>query len=206
MKTLLRAAFTAAFLGVAMLPTATTAEPAPAAIEFNGRPLDTGGRAELHRLEKVLGQVPPGRYWYDPMSGGAGVLGGPAAAYLGPGLALGGPMPASASGGGAGRTTGVFINGRELHPLDVAGLRRYGPVYPGRYWWDRFGNVGLEGGPMLFNFYAVLQQQAGSSGGSTYKPGSRSGEGTYVGKGCAAVHGRLRSSDESSSYSYYVGC
>ena len=26
------------------------------------------------------------------------------------------------------------------------------------------------------------------------------------GKGCAAVHGRLRSSDESSSYSYYVGC
>ncbi len=112
--------------------------------------------------------------------------------------------------GGDGRTTGVFINGRELHTLDVAGLRRYGPVYPGRYWWDRFGNVGLEGGPMLFNFYAVLQASssggAGGAGGSTYKPGSRSGESTYVGKGCAAVHARLRASDESSSYSYYVGC
>ena len=205
MKTLMRAAFMSAFLGVAMLPTATTAEPAPAAIEFNGRPLDAAGRAELRRVEAVLGPVPAGRYWYDAMSGGAGVMGGPAAAYLGPGLALGGPLPANASGGGNGRATGVFINGRELHPLDVAGLRRYGPVYAGRYWWDRFGNVGLEGGPMLFNFYAVAQQ-AGGSGGSIYKPGSRPGESTTVGKGCAAVHGRLRSSDESSSYSYYVGC
>lgn len=204
MKTLMRAAFAAAFLGVAMLPTATTAEPASPAIEFNGRPLDAAGRAELGRLTSTIGPVPPGQYWYDPMSGGAGVRGGPAAAYLGPGLALGGPLPANASGGGDGRVTGVFINGRELHPLDVAGLRRYGPVYAGRYWWDRFGNVGLEGGPMLFNFYTVLQ--AGGSGGSTYKPGSRPGESSYVGKGCAAVHGRLRASDESSSYSYYVGC
>jgi hypothetical protein len=42
--------FVSAFLGVAMLPTATTAEPAPAAIEFNGRPLDAAGRAELRRV------------------------------------------------------------------------------------------------------------------------------------------------------------
>src|SRR4051812_6302335 len=119
MKTFLRAALMSAFLGVAMLPTAKTAEPASAAIEFNGRPLDPTGRTELRRLESVLGPVPAGRYWYDPMSGGAGVMGGPAAAYLGPGLALGGPLPANASGGGDGRITGVFINGRELHPLDV---------------------------------------------------------------------------------------
>jgi len=204
MRTLMCAAFTAAFLGTAMLPTATTAEPDPTAIEFNGRPLDFAGRAELGRLASTIGPVPPGRYWYDPMSGGAGVRGGPAAAYLGPGLAFGGPLPANASGGGDGRVTGVFINGRELHPLDVAGLRRYGPVYAGRYWWDRFGNVGLEGGPMLFNFYAVVQ--ASNSGGPNYKPGSRSGESTYVGKGRAAVHGGLRSRDESSTYSYYVGC
>jgi len=199
---LARRALIAALWGIVM---ATRASQAAPAVEFNGRPLDDAGQRQLRQIESVLGPVPPGRYWYDAMSGGAGVMGGPAAAYLGPGLALGGALPANASGGGDGRSTGVFINGRELHPLDVAGLRRYGPVYAGRYWWDRFGNVGLEGGPMLFNFYAALQQ-ASSSGGSTYKRGARSGESTYVGKGCAAVHGRLRSSDESSSYSYYVGC
>ena len=175
-------------------------------IEINGAPLNEAGRKALRRIEAVIGDVPAGRYWYDPVSGGAGVWGGPASAYIGPGLALGPPMPAAASGGGDGRITGVFVNGRELHPIDVAGLRRYGPVSPGRYWWDRFGNVGLEGGPMLFNFYAVLQQQSAGSGGSTYRSNSSRGESTYVGKGCAAVHGRLRSSDESSSYSYYVGC
>lgn len=189
-----------------MLPTPAPATAAPAAIEFNGRPLDGAGQAELRRIEAVLGPVPPGRYWYDAMSGGAGVIGGPAAAYLGPGLALGGPMPASASGGGDGRATGVFVNGRELHRLDVAGLQQYGPVWPGRYWWDRFGNVGLEGGPMLFNFYAVVQQAGRSSGGSTWKQGACAGESTYVGSGCAVVHGRLRASDESSDTSYYVGC
>jgi len=173
-------------------------------IEFNGRALDAAGLAQVRQVEAVLGPVPAGRYWYDPMRGAAGVIGGPAAAHLGPGLALGGAMPANASGGGDGRLSGVFVNGRELHTLDVAGLRRLGPVYPGRYWWDRFGNVGLEAGPMLFNFYAIMQ--ASSTGGSTYRRGSRPGESTYVGKGCAAVHGRLRSSDEASSYSYYVGC
>ncbi len=192
-------------LGVQTVMTAHAQAPSPRSIEFNGAPLDVAGARTLSEIEARIGSVPAGHYWYDAMSGAAGAIGGPAAAYLGPGLALGGTMPAAASGGGDGRTTGVFVNGRELHPLDVAGLRRYGPVYPGRYWWDRFGNVGLEGGPMLFNFYAVVQQ-SGSAGGSTYRSNSSRGESTYVGKGCAAVHGRLRSSDESSSYSYYVGC
>ncbi|MEO8524135.1 MAG: hypothetical protein ABI460_05420 [Caldimonas sp.] len=180
--------------------------PASRPIEINGAPLNEAGRQALRSIEAVIGDVPAGRYWYDPVSGGAGAWGGPASAYIGPGLALGPPMPAAASGGGDGRTTGVFINGRELHPLDVAGLRRYGPVYPGRYWWDRFGNVGLEGGPMLFNFYAVLQQQSAGPGGSTYKRGSRSGDSTYVGKGCVVMHGRLSGSDEGSKFSYYGGC
>ena len=100
--------------------------------------------------------MPDGHYWYDAASGAAGVWGGPAAAYLGPGLSLGCTLPATASGGGDGRVTGVFVNGRELHPLDVAGLRRLVPVWPGRYWWDAAGNVGAEGGLVLFNFPAVL--------------------------------------------------
>ena len=183
---------------------AASAAPAAPAIDFNGRALDAAGRAQLHLVEAVLGAVPAGRYWYDTVSGAAGVMGGPAAAYLGPGLVLGGNMPAHASGGGDGRLTGVYVNGRELHPLDVAGLRRFGQVYAGRYWWDRYGNVGIEAGPMLFNFYALVQ--AASVGNSTYRRGARPGDSSYVGKGCAAVHGRLRSSDEASSYSYYVGC
>ena len=175
-------------------------------IHFNGAPLDAAGWQTLRQLEAQIGTVPPGRYWYDPASGGAGVWGGPAAAYLGPGLRLGGRLPAAASGGGDGRLTGVFVNGRELHPLDVAGLRQVlGTVQPGRWWWDAAGNVGREGGPMVFNFYWVLQQRQAADP-STYRKGARPGESTYVGGGCAAVHGRLRASDESSSYSYYVGC
>lgn len=195
-----------AALGAQVAMPAAAQTPPQVQIEINGTPLTPAGLQTLKQIEAQIGQVPPGRYWYDAMSGGAGVMGGPAAAYLGPGLALAGPLPANASGGGNGRVTGVFVNGRELHLLDVAGLRRYGPVVPGRYWWDRYGNVGLEGGPMLFNFYAVVAQ-AGRSGGSSYHRSDTSrGESTYVGKGCTAVHGRLRSSDESSGYSYYAGC
>lgn len=178
--------------------------PASTQVEINGAPLDDAGRQVLRRMEAVIGPVPAGHYWYDPASGGAGVWGGPASAYLGPGLRLGGTLPADASGGGDGRTTGVFVNGRELHPVDVQGLSRVVPVIRGRYWWDAAGNVGDEGGPVLFNFYAVLGQQQAAS--VYYKADASRGKSTYVGKGCAAVHGRLRASDESSSYSYYVGC
>lgn len=175
-------------------------------IEFNGALLDAAGWQTLRQIEAHIGEVPAGRYWYDAASGAAGVWGGAAAAYLGPGLRLGGPLPAAASGGGSGRVTGVFVNGRELHTIDVQGLSQVLPVQRGRYWWDAAGNVGLEGGPPLFNFYWVLQQRRNAAGGSTYRKGSRSGESTYVGKSCVAVHGRLRASDEGSSYSYYAGC
>jgi hypothetical protein len=122
------------------------AQPSASAIEVNGKPLDARGLEVLRRLEATLGTVPPGRYWYDAASGGAGTWGGPASAYVGPGLALGGPLPANASGGGHGRLTGVFINGRELHPLDVQGLSRLGPVIPGRYWWDASATSGSRAG------------------------------------------------------------
>lgn len=177
------------------------------AVAFNGQRLDAAGLQLLQQIEARVGPVPDGHYWYDPASGGAGLWGGPAIAYLGPGLRLGGPLPASASGGGQGRLTGVFINGRELHPLDVQGLQTLGPVIPGRYWWDGAGNVGIERGPALFNFYALLAQRQASGGGSFYhRTDASRGKSTYVGKGCAAVHGRLRASDEGSSYSYYAGC
>jgi hypothetical protein len=56
-------------------------------------------------------------------------------------------MPAGCSGGG----TGVFVNGRELHPYDVYRLSQLGPVYPGRYWVDANGDFGYEYGPRLGN-------------------------------------------------------
>ena len=190
------------------LPAVTPA--ATPAIEVNGAPLDAAGVRALTQIEAVIGTVPPGRYWYDSASGGAGVWGGPASAYLGPGLPLGGRLPATASGGGSGTLTGVFVNGRELHPIDVQALGQVlQQVQPGRWWWDAAGNVGREGGPVLFNFYWLVQQQRAASGRSSQSSHYRSkgnGESTYVGDGCVVVHGRLRASDESSMTSYYSGC
>jgi hypothetical protein len=75
-------------------------------------------------------------------------------------LSLGGSVPANASGGG----TGVFTNGRELHPFDVLYLQHLlGPIQPGRYVVDAFGNAGLEGGPILVNLIMAAQQRGGFS-------------------------------------------
>ena len=195
---------------IAMVLPATPLFAAPAAILVNGAALDAAGVRALRQIEAVIGGVPPGRYWYDSASGGAGVWGGPASAYLGPGLPLGGRLPADASGGGSGQVTGVFINGRELHPIDVQGLGQVlQQVQPGRWWWDAAGNVGREGGPALFNFYWLVQQQRAASGRSASSSRYRSkanGESTFVGDGCVVVHGRLRASDDSSMTSYYSGC
>lgn len=178
-------------------------------VQINGRPLDDAQRKTLAALEQRIGPVPAGAYWYDVRTGAAGRWGGPVAAFLPPNLPLAGPLPADASGGGDGRLTSVFINGRELHPSDVMALREYGPVYPGRYSWDARGNISLEGGMYLFNFYAMLNarnSRGGGGGGTYYRSDISRGESTTVTRGCAAVSGRLSSSDSSSGYSYYVGC
>ncbi len=192
-----------------LLALAATAAQAQGEVQINGRALDEAQRKTLAALEQRIGPVPPGAYWYDMRTGAAGRWGGPVAAFLPPGLPLAGPLPAQASGGGDGRLTAVFINGRELHPSDVMALREYGPVYPGRYSWDTNGNVSLEGGMYLFNFYAVLNarnSRGGGGGGTYYRSDISRGESTTVTRGCAAVSGRLSSSDSSSGYSYYVGC
>lgn len=187
------------------LQSAQAAGPAAARhIEFNGRPLDPAGLEVVHRIEAQAGPVPDGRYWYDAMTGAAGAWGGPTLTFLSPGLPLGGPLPATASGGGDGRLTGVFVNGRELHPFDVQRLQTVGPVMAGRYRWDSAGNVSLENGPFLFNFFAVLQQSGRSN--PYYSKNDANHSSAFVGQGCAAVSGRTRASDESSSYDYYVGC
>ncbi len=133
--------------------------------------------SELGRVGLTLpGPVPDGSYWYDAVSGLWGQEGGPTLGQMPPGLALGGELQENASGGG----TGVFINGRELHLLEVAYLQQmFGYTVPGRYWMNAQGIGGLEGGPPIFNLVAAAQARSGGNGyvrrglfGSTGSDGS----------------------------------
>lgn len=131
-------------------------------VAFNGTRLDSDA---LRRLEGSVPVIPDGEYWYDRRSGMVGRIGGPTLAYLAPQLDLGGPLAADASG----RGTAVSVNGRFLHPQDLAGLEVYfGPIRPGRYWFDAQGNYGAEGGPAQGNLVqeiAALQRLMAAGGG-----------------------------------------
>jgi len=134
-------------------------------------------------------------YWYDTISGAWGVRGGPTRGFIYSGLNIGGPLKANASGGG----TGVFINGRELHPRDVAGLQRCTKVNPGRYWVRADGFGGFENGPAFFNLIALCSPpgNGGPAGGWLCDGGScgtsRTVTGPYgvvsEGNGQAGVYG-----------------
>ena len=102
--------------------------------------------------------VPSGHYWYDPVSGLWGAEDGPSAGYIAPNLPLGGPLKEDASGTG----TGVFINGREIHTIEVMRLVEMlgGPIQQGRYWLGADGIGGMEGQPASFSI--APQQQQGS--------------------------------------------
>lgn len=68
---------------------------------------------------------------------------------------LGGPLPPDASRS----HTGVFINGRQIHILELQALSQmFGWVRPGRYWLNAHGIGGYEGGPAQFN---LMQQGTG---------------------------------------------
>ncbi|HEU0204264.1 MAG TPA: hypothetical protein VFR86_27955 [Burkholderiaceae bacterium] len=127
----------------------------------NAAALDPGTKGALERAYRV--PIQPGRYWYDPVSGAWGIEGGPMAGQIHAGLRLGGPLRRDASRG----NTGVFVNGRELHRLDVAALQRCVPVIPGRYWVLANGIGGVEGGPAQFNLAALCGGGGGSGGSST---------------------------------------
>ncbi len=106
--------------------------------------------------QKYHTPLPDGNYWYDRMCGAWGVMGGPVLCTLEPNHEIGGPLQPGASYG----NTGVFINGRELHYLDMALLQRVVPmIIPGRWWLDVYGNFGTEGGPMLGNLWTLAQTQ-----------------------------------------------
>jgi hypothetical protein len=131
---------------------------ARAQVVVNGATIEP---AFARRLAASIGGVArDGNYWYDRATGAFGVFGQATLGFLPPGLALGGPLSPHASGGGDGRFGGVFINGRELHPQDIAGLQQMiGQVVPGRYWVDAQGTFGLEGGAPLGNLHALAQSR-----------------------------------------------
>jgi hypothetical protein len=150
--------------------------PALRNIEINGHALTAYQLAQLEAVERRYNvHIRDAQYWYDQRSGATGLWNGPALAAMPPGLDFG-PMPADCSG----RGTGVFVNGRELHPLEVQTLSSLGPVNPGRYWLDANGFFGLQlrsgDSPALGNLI-VLSRQAQSRGQQhrVYAPGELSG-------------------------------
>jgi hypothetical protein len=118
-------------------------------------------------------KIPTGSYWYDPMSGAWGLIGGPTQGFTRADLRLGGPLRSDVSGGGDGEITGLFINGREVHPEDAHELSLFVHVLPGRYWLDSRGSYGYEGYPNVLG--NLLQAAAQSSHGGRYQRGMASG-------------------------------
>jgi hypothetical protein len=142
---------------------------APASLLGEDRVIVNGAalaRETVRALERAY-RVPiaPGRYWYDAVSGAWGQEGGPIAGQMLPGLKLGGALRANASRG----TSGVFINGRELTPAEVAGLAQAcrTQVARGRYWVNAQGVGGIEGGPPSFNLALCGAGGARAGGSST---------------------------------------
>jgi hypothetical protein len=155
-------------------------------VTFNQTPLDERGWQIVAQLDAHFGQpLPDGDYWYDPQSGAAGVWGGPTWIVLPPAMPLGaGIVPANASGGGDGFYTGVFINGREAHPADIAMFEWLTgqPVQQGRWWADSVGNFGPEGWAAVGNIYSMAASRGGgytNAGGSSWSAGGGAGSSSF---------------------------
>lgn len=145
-------------------------------IIVNNKIVDTATITVLEKQYMVT--FVSGNYWYDKLTGAFGLSGGPCAGVGIAGLNIGGPLAANASGGG----TAVFINGRELHPLDVSGLKTFMQVMPGRYWMDAYGNFGYENyATILGNVYLLFKASTINKKSSYYKNNVWSGESTSFG-------------------------
>ncbi len=160
-----------------------TIPPMPAAqatgIFVNGAAVTEAARRSLE-INYGL-RIAAGRYWYDATSGAWGFDGGPTVGYLQPGMPVAAPLRADASGG----QTPVLVNGRALHPYDLMSLQALlGPINPGRYSLDAYGNLGIENGPALVNLPALMQtliqrQQQAQVPGPGWESGGAGGDGGW---------------------------
>lgn len=132
-------------------------------VVVNGMAVPAETLAQLQMI--YANAIPPGRYWYDAMSGAYGLEGGPAAGQILPGLSLGGPLDANASRG----TSQVFINGRRITISEQSYLERAcsTAIAPGRYWVNAAGIGGIEGFAPSFNLALCGGGGGGQSGGSS---------------------------------------
>jgi len=174
---------------------------------FNGRGATVKDLETVAQIEKLYGQPAlAGDYWYDAKGGAYGQWGGATLGFLPAGLVLGGPLPANASGGGSGKVTGVFVNGRELHSMDIKVLLAiYGQALPGRWWVDGQGNTGKEGGPMQFNLVVLAQQLNPKAANSYYRRDGKGGNAFGSGK-CRSGSIPKGSGSDKTTIDYYIGC
>jgi len=180
-RPLLAASF---FLAATALPAVAAEGGAAASVVVNGRVLDATAHQAIER--RTGAPLQPGRWWYDARSGLWGAEGQGAAGFAPAGIDVGAPLPPQASGGRA----GVFFNGRNLADAEIAWLQTLGPVWPGRYWLDAMGNVGLEGQALPFaNLASLAQARAGAARSST-TPG-----GAWIASqgGCVAISAKSSS-------------
>jgi len=89
---------------------------------------------------------------------------------------------------------GVYFNGQKLNAEELLKAEQiFGPISPGRYWLDRQGNYGIEGGVALGNIYD------GSTNGGYYHAGpggviGSDGTDSYYydpGTGCSVMDGEV---------------
>jgi hypothetical protein len=145
-------------LAVLVLACSLPAAAAEQIVIVNGARLPNSAVLALQLAYRTI--IPSGRYWYDAASGLWGREGQPFAGQMHAGLQVGGPLKANASNG----DTNVIVNGRRLPRAELYALQQLvGPVQPGRYWLDAYGNAGFEGGPPLVNL-----AQARSRGAQGY--------------------------------------
>jgi hypothetical protein len=147
------------------------ADPAPRKIKVNARVLGADELKRLEMVEKAYGFRLSERfeYWYDNGSGAIGLWQAPTAGFLPAGLQLGGTVPADASAG----NTGVFINGRQLHAVDVMVLQTFMAVARGRWWVNGQGYFGVEGNPQPVGNVIALAQMAARRPGARQNGWSR---------------------------------
>jgi hypothetical protein len=126
-----------------------------------GEILINGQALTLEEIANYGVDLPPGRYWYDQVSGLWGPEGGPSVDQAAAGMPLGGPLQPDASLG----DTGVFFNGRELHADELAVLlQMFDEVTPGRYWLGADLVGGVEGQPASFDLNGAGNAASGESG------------------------------------------
>lgn len=176
----------------------TEPEPVPGALTrsvfINGVRLSDQQLQSLEQTYRV--RVPDGHYWYDRACGAWGMEAGPQAGIAVAGLDLGGSLRPDASHG----NTGVFVNGRELHALDVQRLGALvGNVIPGRWWVDARGNFGPDGWPMVGNLFMIGQARVAGAGGPSGEVVNQSGWLVSDGSGFIGFQGSIGSGVSASS-------